>query len=40
LEPAIEVRTSDAEGDRRFEEYFLQGRKGRVREEPTEHKSA
>ena len=40
LEPAVEVKTSDAEGDRRFEEYFLRGRQGRVREEPSEHKSA
>ncbi len=35
LEPAVEVRSSDAEGDRRFEDYFLKGRKGRLREEPT-----
>ena len=40
LEPAVEVRTSDAEGDRRFEEYFLKGRKGRLREEPPERKTA
>jgi len=29
LEPGLEVKSSDAEGDRRFEEYFLKGRKGR-----------
>ncbi|MGC4122093.1 MAG: hypothetical protein QM765_47440 [Myxococcales bacterium] len=39
LEPGVEVKASDAEGDRRFEEYFLKGRKGRVREE-TDRKSA
>ncbi|MBI5548832.1 MAG: hypothetical protein HY901_33535 [Deltaproteobacteria bacterium] len=35
LEPAVEVRNSDAEGDRRFEEFFLTGRKGRAVEEPA-----
>ncbi len=28
LEPAVEARASDAEGERRFNEFFLQGRKG------------
>jgi len=40
LEPAVELRTTDEEGDRRFEEYFLKGRKGRAAEEPSEHKSS
>lgn len=40
LEPAVESRPSDEEGDRRFEQYFLKGRKGQVREEPTESRSA
>jgi len=40
LEPAVEASGSDEEGDRRFESYFLQGRKGRVREEPPERQSA
>ncbi len=30
LEPAVEGKASDAEGDRRFEDYFLKGRKGRA----------
>lgn len=30
LEPAVENKPSDAEGDRRFEDYFLKGRKGRA----------
>jgi hypothetical protein len=30
LVPAVEGRPSDAEGDRRFDDYFLQGRKGRA----------
>jgi hypothetical protein len=33
IEPAVEHRVSDAEGDRRFEEYFLAGRKGKARDE-------
>ncbi len=28
IEPAVESRVNDAEGDRRFEDYFLVGRKG------------
>ena len=35
LEPAQEARRSE-EGDQRFEEYFLRGRKGRVRETSAE----
>jgi len=30
LEPAVEGRPSDAEGDRRFEDYFLKDRRGRA----------
>lgn len=40
LEPAVERHPSDAEGDRRFEDYFLKGRKGQVREAPSDRKSA
>jgi hypothetical protein len=42
LEPALEARpsASEAEDDRRFEEYFLIGRKGQVREEAKQKKSA
>jgi hypothetical protein len=36
LEPAVELKANDEEGDRRFEEYFLKGRKGRLQEEPAE----
>ncbi|HCF57918.1 MAG TPA: hypothetical protein DFS52_07995 [Myxococcales bacterium] len=39
IEPAVEVAESEEEGDRRFEEYFLKGRQGRVRE-GDERKSA
>lgn len=39
LEPGVEGKDSEAEGDRRFEEYFLKGRKGRVRED-SERKTA
>ncbi len=34
LEPAVDGVPSDADGDRRFEKWFLEGRKGVVRPEP------
>lgn len=39
IEPAVEVAESEEESDRRFEEYFLKGRQGRVRAD-DERKSA
>jgi hypothetical protein len=38
LEKAWEENFSDADSDRKFEEYFLQGRKGRVRDESSDWK--
>jgi hypothetical protein len=31
LEPAVDVQPSEEDGDRRFEEYLLTGRKGVLR---------
>jgi hypothetical protein len=40
VEPAVEAKASDEEGDRRFEEYFLQGRKGLTKPTSGEQQTA